>query len=361
MAHTLAVFQDCPEIGEIILVTRAEQVSSAEELVRALGFTKVSAVTAGGDARQDSVRNGLQQLSPSSEIVAIHDAARPLVTQETIASSIEAAQSDGAAIAAVPVIDTIKSSEDGRFISSTLDRSKLYAVQTPQTFKRDIIESAYERAYADGYCGTDDASLVERLGLPVRIVLGSYENIKVTTPTDITIVEALMKSATRNPQSAITRVGHGYDIHRFAPGRKLFLGGVEFPGEEGLLGHSDADVLLHAVIDALFGAAGAGDIGRHFPDTDPAYKDIRSTDLLSKAGRIIIGMGWRVGNIDVTVIAERPKIAKHAPAMQQNIAGALGISPEQISVKGKTAEHLGPIGEGLGIECHAVALLFPAG
>ena len=357
VAHTLATFQECPEVDEIILVTRAGQVCRAEKLVRERGFTKVKAVTAGGKARQDSVRNGLAKLSPGCEIVAIHDGARPLVTREIIAASIEAARSDGAAIAAVPVIDTIKSSLDGRYITSTLEREKLFAVQTPQTFARKIIESAYERAYADSYFGTDDASLVERLGLPVRIVESSYENIKITTPTDFAVAETLLaKLQIPNPKSQI-RVGHGYDIHRFAPGRKLFLGGIEFPGEDGLLGHSDADVVLHAVADAVLGAVGAGDIGRLFPDTDSAYKDIRSTILLAKVAEVAAKLGWRIENVDMTLIAERPRIADRSTAMREAIAKALGINPAQVSVKASSAEGLGPIGEGLAAECHAVALL----
>ena len=361
IGYTLAAFQECAEIGEIVLVAHRDQIAAAEMLAQERGFTKVKAVIPGGKVRQDSVRNGLAAASPDCEIITIHDGARPFVTPDIIVSSIEAAREDGAAIAVVPVTDTIKSSLDGRFVSSTLDREKLYAVQTPQTFARDVIRSAYERAYADGYLGTDDASLVERLGLPVRIVEGAYENIKVTTPTDIAVAEAIMRS--RQQQGAggqpMVRVGHGYDVHRFGPGRKLFLGGVEFPGEEGLLGHSDADVMLHAVADAVLGAVGAGDIGRLFPDTDPAYKDVRSTVLLARVAELAAELGWRVGNVDVTLIAERPRIAKHAPAMQANIADALRISPEQVSVKASTAEGLGPIGEGLGIECHAVALVYP--
>ena len=364
LAHTLRVFQDCEAIDEIVLVVRAEKAPDAEALVREQGLSKVRSITPGGEVRQDSVRNGLAQVSPDCDIVAIHDGARPLVTPEIITSSIEAARSDGAAIAAVPVIDTIKTSEDGRLISGTLDRRMLYTIQTPQTFAREVIEKAYEKAYADGYFGTDDASLVERLGLPVRIVAGSYENIKITTPIDLVIAEATMQRRTTNYELRITdspsaRVGHGYDIHRFAAGRKLYLAGMEFPGEDGLLGHSDADVVIHAVIDAILGAAGAGDIGRHFPDNDPAYKDVRSTILLKRAAALIEESGFRVNNLDITLIAERPKIAKHAPAMQASIARILGIAPEQVSIKGKTSEGLGPIGEGLGIECHAVALVIP--
>ena len=356
ISYALRAFQDCPQVDEIVLVVRPDELSVTRDLVESRGFSKVKSITPGGEVRQDSVRNGLAEVSADSDIVAIHDGARPLITQDTIASTIGAADADGAAIAAVPVIDTIKSSLDGLFVNSTLDRETLYAVQTPQTFRRSIITKAYDRAYADRFYGTDDACLVERLGIPVRIVRGSYENIKVTTPTDLRIAESLLSPSPHPPIPPSLRIGHGYDVHRFAPGRTLFLGGVQFPGD-GLLGHSDADVLLHAVADAVLGAAGAGDIGRLFPDTDPAYKDARSLDLLAKVGEIIRKLGWTVGNVDVTLIAQKPKIADHVLAMQANIARALGIDPGQVSVKGKTAEGLGPIGESLGIECHAVALL----
>ena len=379
VAHTLSVFQDSPDIDEIVLVARAEYLEQAHALIGDYGFTKVNAVVEGGKStRQESVYNGLSNVSPNCNIVVIHDGARPFVTEEIIAASIQAAREDGAAIAAVPVVDTIKLSEDGRFVSSTPDRKQLYAVQTPQTFTRDLIESAYKQALEDSFVGTDDASLVEHLGRPVRIVAGSYENIKITNPVDIATGNAILmgregewgkgsmgvwecesvypQHPTPNTQHPI-RVGHGYDIHRFAPGRRLVLGGVEFPGEEGLLGHSDADVLLHAVSDAILGAAAAGDIGRHFPDTDPTFKDASSMELLKRVGEVVNRMGWRVGNIDVSLIAQRPRIAKHVPDMQANIARMLGIDPSQVSVKGRTAEGLGPIGEGLGIECHAVVLL----
>lgn len=363
LAHTVRVFQECSDVAEIVLVVQAERIADAEAMVREHGFSKVKSITPGGAVRQDSVRNGLAQVSPGCDIVAIHDGARPLVTPVIIASSIEVAAADGAAVTAVPVIDTITTSPDGRLVSGTLDREKLYAVQTPQTFAREIIEKAYDSAYANGYFGTDDASLVERLGLPVRIVRGSYENIKITTPIDLVIAEAIMQQRGQfhGGQAVTPRVGTGYDIHRFAPGRTLYLGGVEFPGEEGLLGHSDADVMIHAVIDAILGAAGAGDIGRHFPDTDPAYKGIRSTVLLKRVAALIKEKGWGIANLDITLIAQRPRIAQFVPAMQASLAETLDIAPDLINIKGKTAEGLGPIGEGLGIECHSVALVVPLG
>ena len=380
IAHTLDTFQKCPAISEIVLVVPPERVSHAEDLVKEFAFTKVRAVAPGGKVRQDSVRNGLAKISSNCEIVVIHDGARPLVRCDTITKSIEAAVADGAATVAVPVVDTIKVSNDGFYVSTTLDRSNLYAVQTPQTFRREVIEQAYEQAYVDGYIGTDDASLVERLGLPVRIVEGSYENIKITTPVDLVVAESLLSkrqntisthnlgktgeeqsfgnTPTTTKSRLDLRVGHGYDIHRFTTGRKLFLGGVEFENEEGLAGHSDADVMLHAVADALLGAIGAGDIGKLFPDTDPTYKDIRSTILLAHVGELLESRGWQIGNIDITLIAQRPRIAQHTNLMSSAIAEALKISPQQINIKATTAEGLGAVGQGLGIECHAVATVF---
>lgn len=379
ITHTLAVFQESPEVAEIVLVVPSQHISRADQLVTDYGLTKVRSVVAGGETRRDSVRNGLSQISSTSEIVLIHDGARPLVHHDVIAASIEAAKIDGAAIAAVPVTDTIKSSHDGQYVSKTLERDRLYAVQTPQTFKREIIQQAYEQAYADGYIGTDDASLVERLGLPVRIVSGSYDNIKVTTPTDLIIAESLLaRRHASNPKclksdaeeqekdtgSAVEypgfdlRIGHGYDIHRFGAGRRLFLGGIEFQGEEGLVGHSDADVMLHAISDAILGAIGAGDIGRLFPDTDPSYQDIRSTILLARVRELATRLGWYVGNLDVTLIAQHPRIAPHIGSMCSAIADALQIAPEKVNIKATTAEGLGPVGQGLGAECHAVVTVF---
>jgi 2-C-methyl-D-erythritol 4-phosphate cytidylyltransferase/2-C-methyl-D-erythritol 2,4-cyclodiphosphate synthase len=368
IAHTLAAFQECPAIDAVIVVVRQQDIHPIQALVRERAFSKTTSVVLGGDARQDSVRNGLAALPPDCDVVVIHDGARCLVDCDTITASIQAAREHGACVVAVPVIDTIKLSNDGCFVDSTLDRRKLYAVQTPQTFRFSVITQAFERAYNDGFVGTDDASFVERLGWPVAIVRGSYENFKITVPSDIVLASALLRgregctdmAKTNNTDidaPAIRRVGHGYDIHRFQEGRRLVLGGVYFPEENGLLGHSDADVLLHAVADAVLGAAGAGDIGKLFPDTDPQYKDADSLELLRHVRAVIDSQGWVVDNVDVTLIAQRPRIAGHTSDMADNIACALGIEPECVNVKATTAEGLGAIGECLGIECHAVAML----
>ena len=278
-----------------------------------------------------------------------------MVTCEIIERSVEKAEETGACIAAVPVIDTIKSACEGH-VSATVDRSSLYSVQTPQTFRADLIRRAYEQAYADGFHATDDAALVERLGEKVAIVQGSYGNIKVTTPSDLEIAECRLRDG-RWQESGEVRTGLGFDVHKLVEGRKLFLGGVEIEHEKGLLGHSDADVILHAIADACLGAAALGDIGRHFPDTDPAYKGISSLKLLANVSDLLADDGFAVVNVDATVMCERPKIALHVDEMCRRIAEVLSVTPDRISVKGTTTERLGFTGRGEGIACQAVATL----
>ncbi|MBI2843082.1 MAG: 2-C-methyl-D-erythritol 4-phosphate cytidylyltransferase [Armatimonadetes bacterium] len=353
IAHTLIAFQVCPLVEEIVLVVAEHEIDTARQIASEYEIGKLSAVVAGGDHRQDSVARGLQAVSASSEIVAIHDGARPLLTRETIESSIAAAREHGAAVAAVPVIDTIKSATQDNFVASTLDRSSLWSIQTPQTFEKGLILRAYEEAASDGSYATDDAALVERIGHPVKLIMGSYDNIKVTTPLDLEFVEARLGGVA----AMKTRTGFGYDIHRFAEGRRLFLGGVEFSGEVGLEGHSDADVILHAIADALLGAASLGDIGRRFPNTDPRYRNASSIVLLEKTAEILSQSGWEAVNVDATLVAERPRIADHVVEMQERTARALGIEPDIVSIKATTAEKLGDVGAGKGAECYAVAVV----
>ena len=225
------------------------------------------------------------------------------------------------------------------------DRATLYAVQTPQCFRRARYTQALAAVTGEkARLVTDDCSLFELAGLPVRLTEGDYANYKITTKED------LQKEKTM-------RIGHGYDVHRLVEDRKLIMGGVEIPYEKGLLGHSDADVLLHAVMDAVLGAAALGDIGQHFPDNDPAYKGADSLALTREVARIIAEHGYKVGNIDATILCQRPKLAPHIPAMRRNIADAFGLPVDAVSVKATTEEHLGFTGEGLGIAAHAVALI----
>ena len=300
--------------------------------------TKPCTVVQGGATRADSVRSGLA--AAEGELVA-----RPFVSEAVINAALTAAAADGAAAPAVPVKDTIKIADGAGRVAATPDRASLYAVQTPQCFRRSLYLQALSAVTGEkASLVTDDCSLFELAGLPVTLTEGNYANYKITTKED------LQKEKTM-------RIGHGYDVHRLVEDRKLILGGVEIPFEKGLLGHSDADVLLHAVMDAVLGAAALGDIGQHFPDNDPAYKGADSLQLTREVAKIITAHGYRVGNIDATILCQRPKLAPHIPAMRQNIANAFGLPVDAVSVKATTEEHLGFTGEGLGIAAHAVALI----
>ena len=284
------------------------------------------------------------------QLVAIHDAARPFVSEQVITDALAEAEAMGAAAPAVAVKDTIKIANDGAVVQ-TPDRAALFAVQTPQCFCRNLYWKALEAVQGEKvHLVTDDCSLFELAGLPVHLTQGDYANLKITTKEDL-------PAAAQNKGENTMRIGHGYDVHRLVEGRKLIMGGVTIPYEKGLLGHSDADVLLHAVSDALLGAAALGDIGKHFPDTDPRYEGADSLMLLREVGRLLDETGYTVGNIDATVLCQAPKLAPHIPAMRQNIANALGLALDDVSVKATTEEHLGFTGEGLGIAAHAVALI----
>lgn len=344
LAHSLQVFEELEEIGEIVIVSGQNEIEAADSIVRRFNISKVKAIVPGGAQRQDSVRLGLEQVT--KDIVAIHDAARPLVDPDSVIKSIEAAIQYGAAIVAVPVIDTIKSAENG-FICSTIDRSKLYSVQTPQTFKTDLIRQAHRKAHEEGFYSTDDAALAEWMGIDVAVVDGTYDNIKITTPAD-------MKLACARLGLGENRTGIGYDVHRLVEGRKLVLGGVQIEHDMGLLGHSDADVLLHALSDALLGAANLGDIGKCFPDSDIRYKDISSLVLLNEVGNMLAESNWKLVNADIVLVCPKPKIAKLTGQMAANIADALDTDASRISIKGTTTEGLGFTGREEGISCYAV-------
>jgi 2-C-methyl-D-erythritol 4-phosphate cytidylyltransferase/2-C-methyl-D-erythritol 2,4-cyclodiphosphate synthase len=357
LARSAAAMAACPEVDSLVVVVAPGEEARAEGLLAPLNLIKPWRVVAGGAERQLSVANALAAVPADADLILIHDGARPLVDAATVGAAIAAARECGAAGVAVPVKDTIKAVDDSGCISATPDRRTLWAIQTPQAFAAGLLRRAYAQAAADGVLATDDAALVERLGHKVRIVPGSYANIKITTPEDMTVARALLGSEAGN----MRRIGIGYDVHRLVAGRPLILGGVDVPWEKGLEGHSDADVLLHAIKDALLGAAALGDIGRHFPDTDPAYKGASSLRLLAAVGEKLAAAGWRAANIDAVVIAEKPKLAPHIPAMNANIAAALGIDADCVNVKATTTEGLGFTGRREGIAAQAVAAIEPAG
>ena len=351
--RSIRAFDQCPQIGEIVLVAGKNRAFVEQQ---AVGCTKPVQIVAGGATRAESAKNGV--LAAHGELVAVHDAARPFVSPAVIAAVLEAAARCGAAAPAVPVKDTIKQAVpgDGKtvpeacLVHSTPDRSTLYAVQTPQCFDRTQYLAALQELDAEkARLVTDDCSLFELTGRPVQLTQGDYANLKITTREDLP--RPVQKEETR------MRIGHGYDVHRLVEGRKLILGGVEIPFEKGLLGHSDADVLAHAVMDAVLGAAALGDIGQHFPDNDPAYAGADSLELARHVARILSEHGYRVENIDATILCQRPKLAPHIPAMRANLAAAFGLPVDAVSVKATTEEHLGFTGEGLGIAAHAVALI----
>ena len=337
---SLRAFENHPRITQIVLVAGAN-LETCRQLAGAC--SKPCTAVPGGATRAQSVCAGLA--AATGEMVAIHDAARPFVSEEVITAAIEAAEQTGAAAPAVAVKDTVKvAAADGRVLN-TPDRSTLFAVQTPQCFRRELYLRALDAVSEDkADLVTDDCSLFELAGLPVVLTPGDYANLKITTKEDL-------------KGESTMRIGHGYDVHRLVEGRRLILGGVDISYEKGLLGHSDADVLLHAVSDALLGAAALGDIGKHFPDTDPRYEGADSLRLLQEVGNLVRQAGYTVGNVDATVLCQAPKLAPHIQTMRANIARALDVPVECISVKATTEEHLGFTGQGQGIAAHAVALL----
>jgi 2-C-methyl-D-erythritol 4-phosphate cytidylyltransferase / 2-C-methyl-D-erythritol 2,4-cyclodiphosphate synthase len=347
---SVRAFDTHPRIDEIVLVLpEAERHRDPPHARRPLR------VVPGGARRQDSVANGFAAVADRADVVLVHDAARPFVSAAVIDRTIDAAWAHGAAIAATAVHDTVKQAEprDGRLVvSATLPRDAIFRAQTPQGFRRDVLRAAIEAGLA-GASGTDEAMLAEQAGHAVSIVEGDEENVKITTAADL--ARARLASGEATP---VTRVGLGYDSHRFAEGRLLRLGGVAIPGEPGLSGHSDADAVCHAVTDAVLGAAGLGDIGGLFPDTDPAWKDADSLVLLRSAFARVQQAGWRLGNLDVVVICARPKIGPVAPAIRASLAAALGAETGAVFIKGKTPEGVDMLAGALVV--HAVATLVRA-
>lgn len=336
---SVGAFEQNKYVDEIFVAANADYCELTEKLCR--GFSKLKKIVAGGAERQDSVRAALDCLRGENGIVLVHDAARPFVSEAVINAVIEGTADFGAAIPTVPAKDTIRQ-VDGTG-SRTLQRETLARVQTPQGFRISLIKHAFEKAQAEGFLGTDDASLVERMGINISMVQGEDANRKITTREDL---ETEM------------RIGTGYDVHRLVEGRPLVLCGEQIPYEKGLLGHSDADVALHALMDAMLGAAGLGDIGKHFPDTDERYRGISSMKLLQKTAELLREAGYFLGNADITIIAQRPKIAGYIPKMRANIAEIMNCDENKINIKGTTTEKLGFVGREEGIASEAVCILY---
>jgi 2-C-methyl-D-erythritol 4-phosphate cytidylyltransferase/2-C-methyl-D-erythritol 2,4-cyclodiphosphate synthase len=353
LQHSVRAFLGHPRVADVVVVVSPDLTTLA---LAGIEPSRAAAlrVVKGGDRRQDSVANGFAAVAPESDVVLIHDAARPFVSADLIDRTIDAAAAHGAAIAALQSRDTVKRvAGDGR-ITETIPRETIYLAQTPQGFRRDVLAAAIELGRS-GVEATDEAMLAERAGYHVHVVDGDPGNVKVTTSADLDAARARMASTGKPARTG--RAGTGYDLHRLVEGRPLILGGVTVPSDKGALGHSDADVVCHAATDAILGAVGLGDIGRHFPDTDPRWKNADSLVLLREAARMVRDHGYEVGNLDVTVILERPKIKDAVEPMRTRLAEALGIDRDRVSVKGKTNEGVDAVGRGEAVAAHAVALV----
>ena len=359
LTWSLRALEEAAAIGPVVVVAASHTLQPVRQIVRDEGLVKVHAIAVGGARRQDSVAAGLDALPEGIEIVVIHDGARPLADPELFDRCVAAAAESGAAIAATPVPDTLKRVAAG-VITATIDRSGLWAAQTPQAFRWDVLRQAMTTA--SGETVTDEARLCEVAGVPVAVVSSSPANLKVTHAQDMPVADALLK-ARHGPQPLVApaRTGIGYDAHRFAPGRRLIVGGVEIAHDRGLEGHSDADVLLHAIADALLGAAGLGDIGQHFPPSDARFRDADSQLLLREVVRRVREASWVPGNVDATVVAEEPHLASYVPLMRERIALCLGRPASAVSVKATTNEGMGFIGRGEGMAALAMATLIPIG
>jgi 2-C-methyl-D-erythritol 4-phosphate cytidylyltransferase/2-C-methyl-D-erythritol 2,4-cyclodiphosphate synthase len=362
LIHTLRVFQQAEAIGHIIVVVPSEYCPWVEDLVQSNNLTKVYRVIAGGNKRQDSVLAGLEVIPGEVEFVLVHDGVRPFVPIAVVENCLQEAEKSGAAMAAIQVKDTLKAVSGQKIIEKTIKRADIWQAQTPQVAKKPLLEEAYAlAAKKEDFSATDEAGLLELLGYPVKVVEGSEKNIKITRPEDLILAKAIImesRQAEKHSEGICRyRSGYGYDAHRLVPERLLILGGEEVPYEKGLQGHSDADVLTHALCDAMLGAAGAGDIGEHYPDTDLKFKDISSLKILKSVAGLIAEKGYALANADITVVAQMPKLAPYFAAMKKNIAAACAADSGVINLKATTTEGMGFEGRGEGISAHAVVVL----
>ena len=349
--HAVRAFCEADEIDGVVVVASADE---TEQMRAALcGLEKVCAIVPGGSTRQESVKNGLDALPKEARIALVHDGARPLISRELIARCIRQTEDCGSAVVCTPVTDTVKVEKDGCVVR-TLDRSQLRAVQTPQCFFAGELKAAYEAAARDGVSVTDDASVMEHAGHSVHLLESSEVNFKLTTPEDLRRAEDIIGE--RKFMQRLPRTGFGYDVHKLVSGRRLILCGKEIPWEKGLDGHSDADVAVHALMDALLGAACLGDIGRLYPDNDPAFEGADSMKLLADVLRRIKDAGYAVVHADVTIVAQKPKLMPYMDEMRRNLENAMPGA--KVNVKATTTERLGFEGRGEGISAQAVATIW---
>ena len=351
--HTLRTFAAHGAVDHVQVVIHADDAQKYRDSIP-VDARKVWPPVFGGATRQASVLLGLEALSAlKPDLVVIHDAARPFVTPETITRVLQALATEAGAIAAVPLADTLKRAAADGTIAETADRTGLWRAQTPQGFRFDAILNAHRAAAAAGRDDfTDDAAIAEWAGLRVALIEDRAGNVKLTTRDDLALADQRLSHAMTHLE---TRSASGFDVHKFAPGDAVWLGGVKIPHTARLEGHSDADVVLHALTDALLGTIGDGDIGQHFPPGDPQWKGAASHLFLEDAGRRVRARGGRIVNVDVTILAEAPKIGPHRAAMQAAIGAVLGLTPDRIGIKATTTEGLGFTGRREGIAAMATA------
>ena len=357
LQYSLETFQRSNRVSAIVIVASDANRNAINDLVANADYDKVSAVVAGGARRQDSTANGVDQLMSQHgsgiKFILVHDGARPFVDEAMIERGLMAAAQHGAAVPALPVSDTIKSVKGDGTVEQTLDRSRLRAIQTPQVFQVDVFAPALRPTQEV----TDDASFVELVGGSVGLFDGNSGNIKLTTPDDIERAEAIL--ARRNPgeSGAMNRWGTGFDGHALVSGGPLRLGGVDIEHHRHLEGHSDGDVLLHAIASAVLGAVGLGDLGSNFPSDDPAFAGIDSRELLERVVSMAANAGWEVSYLDATIIAQQPKLSPYVNRINNSIAEMLSIPVDSINIKVTSTDHVGAIGTGEGMAAQAVATL----
>lgn len=354
--YTIKAFDDHPLIKDIVLVVDSGKIKAVKEIINTNNLNKVTKVVVGGKERSDSVYNGLKSISPRTNVVLVHDGVRPLISAGLIDRVINATIKHGAVIPAVLPKATIKEISSKGMVLRTLNRSALGEVQTPQGFKYGLLLDSYKKNKRIIKTVTDDSSLVELEGHKVKRVKGEYNNVKITTEEDLLFVQSALKSKDIQSESS-QRMGIGYDIHRLIKGRPLVLGGIKISSSLGLLGHSDADVLFHAITDAVLGAIGKRDIGYYFPDNDKKYKNKESIHFLKFAYDEVKKAGYKVYNLDSVIIAEKPKLKPYYSKIVKNISKILNLSKDCCTVKFTTAEEMGPIGNKEAIGALAVVTL----
>lgn len=361
LARCLETLWQEERMTAVALVVSEESRQEAERCAQPLRAAgKHCFVVPGGDSRGQSVMRGLDALAEHvPELVAIHDAARPFLTAELLARCLDAAQALGSGVAGIPVVDTLRRVDEQGGLLTEIDRAGVWRMQTPQCFRYEEICAAYALAQQQGSEQTDDAAIYALRGGQAQVVMGDVENFKLTLPGDWERAQRQCAASARytHETNHRQRIGWGEDTHRLAAGRKLILGGLAIPFEKGLLGHSDADVLCHALSDALLGALALGDIGQHFPDTDPRYAGADSLQLLRQVYGLVEQNGYALEHADATITAEQPKLLPYIPAIRARLATALGVESGRISVKATTGEGLGPEGCGDAMTARCVLLL----